>query len=193
MSRKKKVLLAVLITLFVGLAVAVVINRFYYSWTDHVALFRCTQKRASVPRNRDGEFEEQKLDYFTKVKFSYESLHGDVFAGKIRSNPNYTTERGYGNRSISPLDVKRIINGNQYVIRFNYIWKQTGTEPSSKIYDGIGVSYSAYENCGVPNYQFEKNFRMMINELPLDEELRSEMNKKLSLEFSIDRYFGSFF
>ena len=186
MKNKKKTLLTLLTVVIFGLIIAIGINRFFYSWTDYTAFFSCTAKTASSPKI-ENLINERKLEFFTKIKFSYESLHNDTFVGKIRNNSKYTVEKAPDNGSTKVIKITRIYHDGVYEIRFYHVWKQIGYNSSSKIYDGIGVNYSVYGNCGVPNYKLEKNLRLVINELPLEQELRDEMNEKLSLEFSTQR------
>lgn len=186
-----EILFGILITLFGVLIISLVVNRFYYSWTDYISLFACTAKTTSSFPNAQGE-KKQKLNYFTNVKFSYESLHSYAFTEKIKSNPQYTVERRFKTALSNPLCITRIFKGGSYKICFDYEWRYTGAA-STEIYDGINVSYEVDESGGVPDRQLEKNLGTVINELPLDKELRDEMNEKLSLEFSTQAKPISFF
>ena len=182
MNKRLKVLFAVVFTICFLILTAAVANRFFYSWTDHLKITGCLRKVGQSP----GYLKETgKLDYFTKIKFSWGELLNGEFPGRIESDSRYTTVKvpaRYG----QGLEVRRNHDGGMYTIRFDYVWRQLSPDPKSTIYDGVGVSFEAASRCGTPPHVLERNLKTVIRELPVDEELRGEMLEKLTLEFSAE-------
>jgi hypothetical protein len=173
----KQILVVIFIFVIVNLAIAILANHYYHSWWDDVV--GCTGKRATSSEDyRGGTIAEEKLVYFDNCQCN---LVSDGTLAKIRNNPNYTVNLD------GKLSISRLIGSGQYMISFDRAWKNPkiphGYDKST--IDGSGAFYFVSEKCGVPNYQIENNFRLMINELPLNQKLQNEMNEKLKLYFDM--------
>ena len=187
MVNKKRMLATIIFGLVMTISAAIIIlfliHRYHYAWTD--GLLKCHRKYGSSRQPGEVNIKSRKLDYFTNQKVSYGFLQSDKFLEPIRKNPNYHPKNGIKGSDI--IIISRSFGGGEYNIRFEYVYRPTDPTAKSWIYDGIGVYYFMYEECGVPYYQMEKNLRTMIDELPADEELKAEMLTTLSLNFSTDR------
>jgi len=177
------VFIGMVITFLAVIAGSMIIHRYYFAWSDDFT--SCTAKAASGKRAApEYDYVLQKLDYFTEKQISYGFLRSDEFIVPIESDPRYSVDF----LSEQTTVIRRTFDEGEYQIHFEYARRNyQPSDPKAIIYDGAGVKYFVREVCGVPYYQMEQNLRKMIAELPVDQLLSAEINRKLELEFSTGR------
>lgn len=160
----RKVLITILAGLVTSLLLLLIINRYVFSWTGLISsqLGLCEYRSVMVPTFNG---------YNQKLSQRYD-IPG--IASVMRMNHSYEV----GTHNGSGIVVSRTFDG----VKYNIIFDENGgvSEFNLNTYDFRGYPSgmaTGGERCTTPSYVIERKVNRMIDDLPLSDSQKSELNR----------------
>lgn len=167
-----QIILNIFRALVVCVVIAVLVDRYHYSWTGF--LFNkaglCEYKSVTIP---------VKNGFPQKTGFDFDPHY---IAKEMLKNPNYEVNSYYKNRGVI---VSRKFGNISYQISFQNSrgsYEGFNLNTSSDIEEYSFPSVSG-ENCATLNHILKENVFIMIDDLPLSDSQKDEMKKYVTVAY----------
>jgi hypothetical protein len=163
-----KIALASLAVLIVLGIISLAIDYYFYSWTSYVRPFGCEYKSIRVTYGNENLNQEYNL-----IQIGTE----------IKSNPNYQFESWNNEQR---LIVSRLFGEVRYGIAIEKKTTSDGQFASVRFWNKSADSASVRhgESAVTPDYQIKKNIHQMIDELPLNNDQKKNLEEKVTITCS---------